>query len=566
MHGFASALVILSSVLLAADGKAESSTPADGNSLSAAAQEAQPHSIIYLSDQGAIVIEMRVLIGDRPLEQAWEQYVDALYKSLDADQSGELSVAEAAALPAYNLLQQAGLVASNGAAPRGAAPDSRPRDGRVTRDELADYLERVGGGAFTVSIPQRTEPNRARGALVRRQAPPFDLIKRLDRNDDGRLSADEFAFDVQLLKNDRDDDRTLSQGELAPFANPYAPAMAMRSAPVGESATFLAAGGAGLQDVRLLLERYDGNPARPTEGASAAKDNTLSAAELGLTPKSFAATDADGSGGLDFDELRRWLKQPPADVRALVRIDTAGEAARVEFTTGDLAQEGRIEQKDASSKGAAALAVGEARLEFAGGRMANLKQRFTSEFESADGDGNGYIDMQESRRFFAFGRLFTLLDADQDEKVFKKEAEAWAERWAPAFGSRVVLTVADQGRKLFEILDVNRDGRLGETELSAGAKRIADWDADGDGALSEREVPSTWSVSVDPVAVARADLVPARSGAPVQRLEAAGPDWLRRMDRNGDGLVSRREFLGPLADFARLDADADGYLTAEEAD
>jgi hypothetical protein len=37
------------------------------------------------------------------------------------------------------------------------------------------------------------------------------------------------------------------------------------------------------------------------------------------------------------------------------------------------------------------------------------------------------------------------------------------------------------------------------------------------------------------------------------------------MDRNGDGLVARREFLGPLADFTRLDADQNGYLAVDEA-
>ena len=54
-------------------------------------------------------------------------------------------------------------------------------------------------------------------------------------------------------------------------------------------------------------------------------------------------------------------------------------------------------------------------------------------------------------------------------------------------------------------------------------------------------------------------------GSPARKCSAAGPNWFRKMDRNRDGDISRREFLGPRADFERLDRDHDGLIDAQEA-
>ena len=45
---------------------------------------------------------------------------------------------------------------------------------------------------------------------------------------------------------------------------------------------------------------------------------------------------------------------------------------------------------------------------------------------------------------------------------------------------------------------------------------------------------------------------------------AKPPAWFLRADFNGDGDVSRREFLGSGGQFTRLDANRDGYLEHAE--
>ena len=46
----------------------------------------------------------------------------------------------------------------------------------------------------------------------------------------------------------------------------------------------------------------------------------------------------------------------------------------------------------------------------------------------------------------------------------------------------------------------------------------------------------------------------------------AGPLWFRKMDRNGDGDISPREWLGTPEDFKRIDTNGDGLIDAQEAE
>ena len=46
---------------------------------------------------------------------------------------------------------------------------------------------------------------------------------------------------------------------------------------------------------------------------------------------------------------------------------------------------------------------------------------------------------------------------------------------------------------------------------------------------------------------------------------SSGPLWFRKMDKNRDGEVSQREFLGELEVFESLDKNHDGFIDLTEA-
>ena len=52
---------------------------------------------------------------------------------------------------------------------------------------------------------------------------------------------------------------------------------------------------------------------------------------------------------------------------------------------------------------------------------------------------------------------------------------------------------------------------------------------------------------------------------PREGQERSGGDFVNRLDRNGDGKVSRTEFDGPAQHFTQLDTNNDGFLSADEA-
>lgn len=527
-------------------------------------------NLVFLAEQRPVFLRLRIKIGPRDLEAAWPDSVQALLTCLDRDGDGTVTTKEAEpALLAALVRLEAG---PDAAAALGEQP-VEPKDGAISADALAEALRPVLG-PFRVQL--------GRLASGRTDA----LFDQLDRDKDGILTRLELAaIGGSVRKLDLDDNEMTTPDELEPFRTTAA---AMATAGEGDSrgrytalppVAELVEGESSLRPARLLLKKYDkgrgDEPGRP--------DGKLSRSEFAIGDEAFARADSNHDDALSTEELRRYLGRAPVDLVLDLQFsaDASGRASAQVGGDAERAKDVRVRQL---GPGDVEFAVGHVRLDIhvddGDGVLEKAQRILLRRFESADANKDGYLQGKELAALGAAGSplagLTGLIDRSGDGKLYLAEVREFAARLARSARDRLVLTVSDQGRAIFGILDLDRDRRLSAREVMRTVDRVSSWDEDHDGRVSADEVPYHFLVTISrgellalggeslprPGALA---VSAAGSSTPDARGSDGGPEWFRMMDRNRDGDVSRREFLGPREVFNRLDRDGDGLLDPAEA-
>jgi Ca2+-binding EF-hand superfamily protein len=310
----------------------------------------------------------------------------------------------------------------------------------------------------------------------------------------------------------------------------------------------------GLALAQRLLARYDAQ----TRGEQRA-DQQLTREEFPLMAAVFAESDVDASEKLDIDEIATWTRQPTPDLTLEIGVGPDEVATpRMKLALGSDAS---LRLQHASS---GTLTVGNTSLtvELAGEANAVPTANARAEFAAADADNNGYLDAAEADR--AYPGLMRLLDVNGDRQAFPEEVEGLTRVRSLLTQARAVITVERAEASLFDWLDQSGDLRLDFAELSGALERAANFEDDSNEVILANELAAQLKLTLRfGCAIATDPAFRQPPGRAAMRQQRA-PIWFERMDRNQDGQVSRREFLGTPDHFTRLDRDGNGCLTAGE--
>lgn len=501
---------------------------------------ADVQDLILLGPTRPLLLRLHVALDGQPFRVAWQARFDELFAAEDRDRDGRLSAEQATSLLNEMHGSLTDLPASDLA--------SQLTDGSIDKSALQRYVARV--------LPNLSIKRRA--AIG--QGSALALFPLLDTDGNRQLSADELnAAERQLEQRDFNDDGVISAAELIldPMAIAAAadPAAADRNLSAQEGPVMLLDPGVTpLAIAARLLKHYD----RDSDG----KLNTRRPKpEVILPLAQLTALDADSDALLDRDELTAFAQHAPD--------------LNLPFSFGQVSASERRRRPPAAPEGfkfrrtlqgGYELGLGDAQVKFLRDNR-DPRQADLIEFRNFDRDANKYVDLQESQNA-GIGKLsFAAMDSDGDGKVFKGELTSYVGRQNEAAAVRFQLIVTDIGQDLLKLLDLDQDYVLSTRELRMARNVLSTDDTNGDGVLAGDEIPQDFVFELVRGLDERSDPLRIRSsgGNPAEAL-SAGPVWFRKMDRNNDGDLSPREFLGPASKFSQLDANGDGLISRDEAE
>jgi len=516
-------------------------------------------TVVLLSSRGPIIVEFAIYADGKPFRMLREAIVGELMSlaKSESGKDGKFTWEKALADPRFSFGRFAFLVRNAGSRTATIRRYDLNGDGLVQRPEVRRYLALLGyGGAFNVR-------------------PNYNFLKQpdvktvLDTNKDGLIDAAELKAAFERLKSrDADDNDLLTAAELGggqrgrAYGVQFARGSGMRL-PATPRTVFQLGAAANLTGLYSELVKHYGDG-----------EKAVRAAAFRLDPKLFQTLDRNKNGILEAGEMIGFhLAKPSATIE--IRLGENGKlgAGAVAKSLPKKLQIEGADGKAATEHLSISVPGWKLRIHAPAGsaRSYDYSRTADSYLVRYDTDKNGYIDEKELMKQGAAGQYplqqFKLWDANGDGKVYADEIKKSFERALAPQMSQVTLMEQSQGPSLFAALDETGDARLSLREMRNAGQRLLNLDRNKNGRIDADEMPSELSLTFsrgNGQSYVYTQQYSGRGGqtsAPIR-----GPRWFYHMDKNGDGDVSPREFLGTKEQFQKLDANRDGLIELKEAE
>jgi Ca2+-binding EF-hand superfamily protein len=528
------------------------SNPIEGHAIDNVALVNDTHcDVVFFGDEGLTVLRLTVRVNGQPIAQAREEYITSLFVRFDANQDGVLDQNERQAFRAITD------ILSTMTRPQPVAWELPRDESGWSRGKFAEFMESQLGRSIEVTTQNPPQASQL-------ESSNSGLFSAIDANRDGKLQPSEFNLPRRMLRRDWDEDDSLSRSELFPEAAIGGPQL-NRSPSTSSPITKIQVvdpRATGSAFASQLISKYDRTWASAT-GQKNLPDFMLSPDELTIPPDLVRTYDHDQNGNLDVLELRAYWQNPVPVWHVDVQ---AGENSSMKLVPGTVSNQAPSESVTVSRFNRNLIVFAPSPLSWPKDVEAFARERFAQ----FDRDKNEYLELREIAGFSA--RMPTsVYDRDQDTRIYFPEFFQVIREQSALARTRITLSFRGVQNGLFETIDANSDQKISTAEVSRVGRLVPILDLNRDGGIGETEIPNIWVLTAA-VPSTLVMLFPANSGNVVNSTSTVRTDaipgvprWFSFMDRNRDRFVSRREFLGKSADFARMDSDNDGALDSEEA-